>query len=144
MAELVNCPNCGKLYVKALRSVCDVCAREVENKFDIVYKFIRRRENRKATLDEVVEGTEVEKDMIVRFIREGRLHVSQFPNLGYPCSKCGKNIKEGKLCGDCTDGFSRDLEAGDRQKAYEKRKEDREKAKYQTYSSMSDRFNRNR
>lgn len=144
MAELMNCSNCGKLYVKALRSVCDVCAREVENKFDSVYKFIRKRENRMASLEEVVEGTEVEKSLIIQFIREGRLHLSQFPNLGYPCAKCGKNIREGKICRECSDGFSRDLESRDREKAYEQRKEEREKAKYQTYASFDDQLNQKR
>ncbi|SDZ33319.1 flagellar operon protein TIGR03826 [Evansella caseinilytica] len=101
MADLANCPNCGKVFVKALRPVCDACYREVEEKFDTVYTFIRKSRNRSATIDQVCEETGVEKDLIIRFIREGRLQLSQFPNLGYPCEKCGESTREGRLCSKC-------------------------------------------
>ncbi|ADU31869.1 TIGR03826 family flagellar region protein [Evansella cellulosilytica] len=122
MPDLMNCPNCGKVFIKALRPICDECYRDVENKFEKVYKFIRKRENRRASMDEVHEGTGVSKDLIVRFIREGRLHLSQFPNLGYPCEKCGVSIREGRLCKDCAKGLQSGLNQLEREKDFEGRK----------------------
>ncbi|PYZ92781.1 hypothetical protein CR194_14100 [Salipaludibacillus keqinensis] len=142
MADLANCPNCDKLFVKALRSVCDGCAREVEEKYQQVYTFIRKRGNRQATMDEVHEGTGVEKDLIIRFIREGRLHLSQFPNLTYPCEKCGNQIREGRICAGCRGEIQSDLQAGDRQQAFEGRKKERESARYKTYSTLDERVKR--
>lgn len=110
MAELMNCPNCGAVFVKTnLRDVCDKCYKEEEVKFETVYKFIRIRENRTATLNEVVEGTGVEEELIIKFIRNGRLQLAQFPNLGYPCQKCRTIIREGKLCRDCSGDIRQQL-----------------------------------
>ena len=142
MAELLNCPNCGKVFVKAMRSVCDECARAVEEKFDVVYKFIRKRENRRANMDELHEGTGVEKEFIIQFIREGRLHLSQFPNLAFPCEKCGTNIREGRLCEPCRREIQEGLKSSEREKAHDRRKE--EKKRVQTYSTLDDKIDRRR
>ena len=88
MAELMNCPNCGSLFVKTnLRDVCETCYKEEEQAFETVYKFIRKRENRTATIYEASEGTGVDEELIFKFIKTGRLELAQFPNLGYPCEK---------------------------------------------------------
>ena len=103
MGELSNCPKCNTLFVKTqFRSVCDACFKEEEKAYETVYKFLRKRENRKALLHEVVEGTGVDEDLILKFIRNGRIQLSNFPNLGYPCEKCGKSIREGRICDSYT------------------------------------------
>lgn len=142
MADLANCPNCGELFVKALRPVCDKCAREVEEKFQLVYTFIRKRENRRATMDEVVEGTEVDRQQITRFVKEGRLHLSQFPNLAYQCEKCDREIREGRICKTCRHEIESGLKAEDRQQGFESRKKKRESDLYQTYSTFGDKMRR--
>ncbi len=102
MPELSNCPNCDKLFVKnALRDVCDDCFKEEEKQFETVYTFIRKRENRTATMVQVVEGTGVSEKLIIKFIKKGRLQLSKFPGLTYPCEKCATPIREGKLCTSC-------------------------------------------
>ncbi|WP_096190278.1 TIGR03826 family flagellar region protein [Evansella halocellulosilytica] len=143
MSDLSNCPNCGKLFVKAFRPVCEACYREVEAKFQTVYTFIRKRENRMASLEEVHAKTEVEKDLIIEFVRQGRLNLSQFPNLGYPCEKCETTIREGRLCQTCSDRIKSDLDIVDRQKAFEERKRNEERNKVTTYHSLDNRINRN-
>lgn len=110
MAGLENCPKCGSLYVKnKLRDVCDNCYKEEEKKYDIVSKFLRKRENRAATITTVVESTQVEEELIYKWVKKGRLHSTHFPNLGYPCSKCGTIIKDGTLCTSCASGIRKDL-----------------------------------
>lgn len=62
---------------------------------------MRQKENRMATMLDVCEHTGVEEQTLRQFIREGRLMVSAFPNLGYPCESCGKMIQLKRLCTDC-------------------------------------------
>ncbi|MBU9711768.1 TIGR03826 family flagellar region protein [Evansella tamaricis] len=144
MNELENCPNCGKLFIRALRGVCNNCFSEVENKFKTVHNFIRRRENRMATVDEVHEATEVKKDLIYQFIREGRILLAQFPNLGFPCEKCGTFIKEGRICESCRKELRSGLDQLSKESAFQDRQKQREREKIQTYHSLEDRIKRGR
>lgn len=111
MEELSNCPNCGELFVRNNhRDLCQKCWKEEEVSFETVYKFIRQRENRMATIHQVEEGTGVEEELILKFIKTGRLKVASLPNLGYPCEKCGTSIQKGKLCGSCAEDLRKELD----------------------------------
>jgi flagellar operon protein (TIGR03826 family) len=94
----------------AFRSVCQSCFKEEEKFFDIVYKYMRKRENRAATITQVIEATEIPEELLYRFIRNGRFHLTQFPNFGYPCDKCGHVIRSGKLCDKCTNELRGELQ----------------------------------
>lgn len=92
--------------------VCDACYKEEEGaQYDKVYAYIRKKTNRTASMMQVVMETGVEERLIIKFVRTGKLRISQFPNLGIPCEKCGANIKSGKLCGKCTNSLVTDLQA---------------------------------
>ncbi|NMO79251.1 TIGR03826 family flagellar region protein [Niallia alba] len=126
MAELGNCPQCGDIYVlNNIRDVCLKCYKQEEADFEKVYQFIRKKQNRTAQMDEVVEATGVERTLIYKFIKKGRIKLAQFPNLGYPCAQCGTIIREGKLCNSCLTEIKNDLHAveqeEERQKELKKR-----------------------
>lgn len=144
MAEIANCPRCGRLFARALRPVCESCFKEYEKMFQTVYTFIRKKENREATMEEVVENTGVEEKYIQQFIREGRLKTSHFPNLTYPCESCGRAIREGRLCDHCKRNIHDGLKKEDREKRFAERKERREKQsereRFKTYHSLDDRI----
>lgn len=134
MAQLTNCPNCNALFVKTnLRDVCEACYKEEEKMFEKVYQFIRKRENRTATMLQVVEATEVEEELILKFIRLGRLKLANFPNLGYPCQKCGKLIRENKLCTNCSSDIRSQLST--LEKEQERQREIKERNKNATFFS---------
>ncbi len=137
MGELSNCPKCNTLFVKTqFRSVCDACTKEEEKAYETVYKFLRKRENRKALLHEVVEATGVDEDLILKFIRNGRIQLSNFPNLGYPCEKCGKSIREGRICGSCTSDINEQLHQLDEvEKISERNKSSNIQATYYSQST---------
>lgn len=139
MGELTNCPNCGAIFVKTqFRDVCPNCWKEEEEAFDKVYKYIRRRENRAATIRQVEEATGVKEELILKFIKTGRLRTTHFPNLGYPCDKCGRIIHHGKLCDRCANAFKKDLQKFNEE---EKRKKEMEKKEKQaTYYAVDERF----
>lgn len=125
MAELGNCPQCGDIYVlNNIRDVCLNCYKQEEADFEKVYQFIRKKQNRTAQMEEVVEATGVEKTLIYKFIKKGRIKLAQFPNLGYPCAKCGTVIREGKLCQPCMTGIQSDLHVIEKE---EERKKELEK-----------------
>ncbi|MFO1444408.1 hypothetical protein KDN24_14610 [Bacillus sp. Bva_UNVM-123] len=141
MAELTNCPNCGEIFVRnQFRDICQNCWKEEEKSYERVYQFIRKRENRTATMAQVVEATEVEEALLLKFIKSGRLKLAQFPNLGYPCDKCGTNIREGKLCASCTDEFRKDLSTHTMEE--ERRKEIEKREKHTTYFAVDEKFRR--
>jgi flagellar operon protein (TIGR03826 family) len=109
--NLVNCPNCGALFIKnQFRDVCENCYREEEKQFEKVYNYIRRRENRMATMSQVVEATGVKESLLIKFIKTGRLKLANLPNLGYPCDRCGTLIREGRLCNDCSTDINKQIE----------------------------------
>ena len=133
MPDVINCPSCGNLMVRnKFRDVCENCWKEEEKQFDIVYKFIRIRENRVATIPQVIEGTSVDEDLLLKFIKTGRLKITQFPNLGYPCDRCGTIIRTGKLCDSCASKLREALEIHDKE---EDRKEELRKREKGTYLS---------
>lgn len=132
MPDLVNCPSCGSVMVRnKFRDICDGCYKEEEKMFDTVYKFMRRRENRAATIPQVIEGTGVSEDLLFKFIRAGRIQLANFPNFGYPCDKCGKIIRTGKICEDCSSGLRKELEIY--QKEEERKEEIRKRENQRTY-----------
>ncbi|MFD6439929.1 TIGR03826 family flagellar region protein [Peribacillus sp. NPDC060186] len=108
--DLFNCQNCNSLFVKKFHDVCDACYKEEEAKFDQVYAYIRKKSNRTASMMQVVEATCVDEDLIIKFVKIGKLRISQFPNLGIPCEKCSTNIQSGRLCGECSDSLRTELQ----------------------------------
>jgi flagellar operon protein (TIGR03826 family) len=135
MSELANCPKCGTLFVKNnIRAVCEGCYKEEEKDFKTVYEFIRKRENRTATIKEVVAATGVEEDLIYRFIRTGKLQLAQFPNMGYPCQNCGTLIREGRLCVDCSGGLRKQMSQLDREQVHAQKLKEAEKNRTTFYS----------
>lgn len=80
-----------------------------EKLYEIVYRFLRKRENRAATVERIVEATGVEESLLHKWVRKNRLQPAMFPNLGYPCDNCGKLTTVGKLCNNCTEALQSDL-----------------------------------
>ena len=111
MAELRNCPTCGDFFnYTGVRNVCAKCGMNEEKIYEEVYRFLRKRENRAATIERIVEMTDATEEMLHKWVRKGRIQPAMFPNLGYPCDNCGKLTSKGKLCDTCTDNIKRDLE----------------------------------
>ena len=130
--ELDNCPNCDAIFVKsAFRDVCEACAREEDADFEEVYQYIRKRANRTASMKQVIEATGVAEERIVKFVKNGRLRLSQFPNLGVPCEKCGAPVKDGgRLCTLCAKELRTDLAQFELEEQQQRDIEARNKATY--------------
>ena len=121
MAELSNCKSCGKLFVQATSPICPSCRQEIEKKFETVWKYIRKKENREATVYQIHEATGIEEKLIFQWIQEGRLQVKDFKNLYIPCELCGTPIQSGKVCASCSTKLSKDIKTLQETEASEKR-----------------------
>jgi len=126
MAELANCTRCDTVFAKSIRDICQACYLEEERAFETVYRFLIKRENREATLQEIVQATTVDEAIIIKFIKEKRLRTAQFPKLAYPCETCDVPIVSGKLCNTCSQDILNDLKQHEEitQQAEEKEKND--------------------
>ena len=129
--ELANCSECGKLFVKtSIRDICDDCYRMEEEAFEKVNHFLKQRENRTASMAQVIEKTGVKEELILKFIKKGRIQLIHFPNLSYPCEKCGRPIQKGKLCEQCAGELRREIEKFEEEERRKKEWEERTKVYY--------------
>ncbi len=100
MADIRNCPRCGKVFTCIGRPICNKCVELEENEFKIVKEYIY--DNPGATISEVSEETEVSVEKIMRFLREERLEIkSENSNLLLECERCGRAINSGRFCENC-------------------------------------------
>src|SRR5699024_6023902 len=136
MSELAYCVRCNQVFAKTVRDICLDCYREEEKAFEIVYKFLSKQENREATLQEIVNATEIEEELIIKFIRNNRLRTSQFPKLSYPCERCSTPIVSGTLCANCSDSILKQFKHHEAIEQREKEVTQREREKISTYYTL--------
>jgi flagellar operon protein (TIGR03826 family) len=119
MGELRNCPSCDAFFnYTGVRDICGKCATNEEKQYEVVYKFLRKRENRAATVERICEVTGTEPSLLHKWVRKGRLQPAMFPNLGYPCDNCGKLTISGKLCANCINDIQSNLRTFDAAKDF--------------------------
>lgn len=81
--------------------ICPACVHKEEEYFQVVKEYIWN--NQHATVTEVSQATGVSTEKILRYLREGRLELSdQCVNLFLDCERCGVPIKSGRYCEKCT------------------------------------------
>ena len=95
--SIATCKRCGRLFQKVTVDICPECVRKEEATFEEIKHFLRLHES--ATVEEVVEALGVDEELVVKFLRDGRLIASK--KMTYPCAECGKPIQTGKYCPDC-------------------------------------------
>ncbi len=143
--NLKNCPQCGKLFAAdGSHKICPVCRRDEEGDFNKVKEYLW--DNPHATIEEVHEDTGVERETIIKFVREDRLIAEGIElDLILECERCGAAISHGRFCENCQqeliDGFNPDLKRKDKKKEKEKR-DPEEESKGQMF--MADRIKRNK
>lgn len=131
MADLRHCPSCGDFFnYTGVREVCGKCGMNEERVYEEVYRFLRKRENRAATIERIVEMTEATESMLHKWVRKGRLQPAMFPNLGYPCDNCGKLTSKGKLCDTCTADLKQDLKTFEAATEFREAVQQKEQATY--------------
>ncbi len=131
MAEIRNCPSCDTFFnYTGVRDVCHNCAQKEEELYQIVYRFLRKRENRAATVERIEEATGTDRELLYKWVRKGRLHPTIFPNLGYPCDNCGRLTSGGKICEKCQNMIKSELRTFEAAKEFRENIKSQEKSTY--------------
>ncbi|MNI29738.1 hypothetical protein D3C73_835610 [compost metagenome] len=105
---VANCLRCGRVFQKNHRNQCTQCSSELDSAMSRCHDFLRK--NYKSTSEQVSLATAVPIEQIVSWIKEGRLLISDYPNLNYPCSSCGTAIRKHKMCTDCSQRLTREIQ----------------------------------
>lgn len=89
-----------------LKNRLDVTEDEI---FSELNHFLLRKNNRLLSNEQVTEKTGVSTELIQKWVKNGKLKPSIFPNLGYPCERCGKITNRGKICISCSNSITNTL-----------------------------------
>lgn len=120
--DVRNCVKCGRLfqYVSG-PPICSKCKEKEEEDFKLIKDYIY--ENPNSNMMEISNATQVSSRLIERFIKEGRLILSEDSPLFIKCEKCGKEIKTGRLCSDCSRSLSNEMRMNSQANTVEKEPE---------------------
>ncbi|WP_088044063.1 hypothetical protein [Bacillus sp. EAC] len=112
MNNAINCARCFTLTVQNGKSkLCPKCQKIDNAWLEVVLNYLRQRENRTATIVQVLNATLVTEEWIYEWVRDGKILQRHFPNIGIPCPKCGENLTDGvSLCSGCKGKLARSLE----------------------------------
>lgn len=103
-----NCPRCKKLFTPLNNNaMCPDCIKAEEDEFQTVRNYVR--ENRGVDIHVASEATQVPVKKIIRYLREGRLEVTEGMQDFLKCEKCGVPIRTGRFCKVCMDKMSEGL-----------------------------------
>jgi len=106
--EARNCPKCGRMfYYNGKSPICEACEKKEEETFEIVRLYLK--ENPGSKLSEVSKETGVSAKKITRYLREGRLEVTDGMGDILRCIKCNAPIRTGKYCSSCAAKLSKGL-----------------------------------
>lgn len=113
MLRFRNCPSCGALYA-GLGDVCPRCAARENEMFDVVKTYLETHPE--AVLEDVSDATGVDRQIVLRFIRSGRIIVGRPQTFGLFCERCGKAIATGLVCPECAAELSKHIREATGQK----------------------------
>ena len=105
----INCPRCGRLFMKRLSPICEICEKEVEQQFEEVRAYVK--ENPNSPIKEVSDATNVSVKRILQYVREGKIDATPGMAKDVTCSKCGKPITKGRMCELCIKKVGSEVEA---------------------------------
>ncbi len=121
MANLKHCKKCNRLFSPYLdEDYCSRCKVGTEEEFKIVRNFVY--DHPEATIKDAAEGTDVAEELILQFIREGRLILKGDHTL-LSCERCGVKIDTGRFCPDCTRELRNELSSAGKKKEEPKKAE---------------------
>lgn len=104
--NLKNCPKCGRVFAMQGRDLCQKCLELEDDDYAIVRRYVR--DHPRSTVIEVSEETGVSEDIILQYLRDGRLISNSFAEV-ITCQQCGKSIRSGKYCDACLGNLNAQL-----------------------------------
>lgn len=107
--KLKKCKRCGKFFVNdgVPSKYCHLCILLDNEDFEKIRDFLY--ENGAATALEIEQNTGIPVKRIEGYLREGRLEIPANSPIFIKCELCGKEIRTGKYCDECTLKVSKGL-----------------------------------
>lgn len=105
--KLMNCPECGKVFLENMTGLCPECYREEEKAELKVIEFLREKE--KSSIEEIRQATGVKERTILRMLKRGSF--VGIAGVSYKCENCGRPIYDGRLCAKCNKEFMKQVNA---------------------------------
>ncbi len=97
--NLKNCPRCGRVFPAGSgRDICSKCLEAEDDDYGVVRRYVR--DHPRSTVVEVAEETGVDEEVILQYLRDGRLMSNSFSSV-INCERCGKSIRGGRYCDSC-------------------------------------------
>lgn len=99
--EYANCARCKKMFLRVNNPICPECEKEEEKQFQIVKEYLDG--NPANSLSQVSEETGVSVKRILKFIRDGRIEMTEGISAEnvLRCGQCGRPIAKGVFCDSC-------------------------------------------
>ncbi|WP_222708549.1 hypothetical protein [Paenibacillus sp. N3.4] len=82
-----------------MRNQCSDCSRSLDGLLTNCHEFLRK--NHRSTSEQLSSVTGVPLEQLYGWMREGKLLMTDYPNLSYPCAACSRSIRKQKFCTDC-------------------------------------------
>ncbi|MCX7746379.1 MAG: MerR family transcriptional regulator [Clostridia bacterium] len=110
MPDVRNCRRCGKIFTyTGGMQICHICKEQDEIDFRKVKEYLYNHPG--ATMSEVSSALEISVERIKGYLREGRLEiVGDMGNLILECESCGKAIRSGRFCDECSRGLASEMQ----------------------------------
>ncbi len=114
--SISNCKRCGRIFNRVRRDICPACVADEDKLFIKIREYLRK--NRSAFIQDVVDATGIDMEVLIEMIQDGRIILSDNPNMGYGCERCGGFTQSGRLCARCSAELAGNLtNASDKLKA---------------------------
>ncbi|HZJ82169.1 MAG TPA: MerR family transcriptional regulator [Clostridia bacterium] len=107
--DIRNCKRCNGIFQYRGSKYCPTCMQEFDDLFIKVRDYIY--DNPKANIMEVSGETGVEEDIILQFLKDGRLELES-ATLDFVCERCDVPITTGRYCNLCIEELGRELKKG--------------------------------
>ena len=106
--EMANCPKCGKLFSKTSSPLCVECSKVEEELFQKVKKYLE--DNPNSSIQEISTANGISPKKVLRYLKEGRLEISNGLKGVLRCTQCGKSISSGRFCDKCIIDFNHEMD----------------------------------
>ncbi|MCR5451602.1 MAG: flagellar protein [Lachnospiraceae bacterium] len=102
--DVRTCRRCGRLFNYMFgTNLCAACKNTLEKDYERTRDYIR--DNPGASIKEVSDECEVTINQIEQWLRDGRLEFSKASGVNITCENCGKPVKKGRYCEECTNSM---------------------------------------
>ena len=98
--KMTNCPKCGSLFAKFSNLFCPKCEKLEEEQFQKLHLYIN--EHPLSNVKAVSEATKISAKRIFKYMREGRLQITEGLSGDFCCIQCGAHINIGDFCNSCS------------------------------------------